>query len=60
MMRERIGSIPIVENRRLVGIITRSDVMGAFLGLIASAGAPGNAKPAPRTRSKSTRSKTKK
>lgn len=59
MMRERIGSIPIVENRRLVGIITRSDVMGAFLGLIAIAGAPGNAKPAPRARSKSTRPKTK-
>jgi len=55
MMRERIGSIPIVENRRLVGIITRSDVLGAFLGLVASAGAPRNAKPVPRSRSKSTR-----
>src|SRR3990172_3445888 len=47
MMRERIGSIPIVENRRLVGIITRSDVLGSFLGLIASAGGPAlNAKSA--------------
>jgi CBS domain-containing protein len=60
MMRERIGSIPIVENRRLAGIITRSDVLGAFLGLIASAGAPSsNAKPARGSRVKSARSKSK-
>ena len=60
MMRERIGSIPIVENRRLVGIITRSDVLGAFLGLIASAGGPAlNAKSARGSRVKSTRPKSK-
>ena len=33
MRRERIGAIPIVIGERLVGIITRSDVLDAFLAL---------------------------
>lgn len=58
MLSERVGAIPIVEKERLVGIIARSDVLGAFLGLIASiGGAPDNIKPARRSRSKPTRSR---
>src|SRR5262245_61808995 len=30
MRRERIGAVPIVEANRLVGIVTRSDVLDAF------------------------------
>jgi acetoin utilization protein AcuB len=33
MRRERIGAIPIVDGTRLVGIITRSDVLDAFVEL---------------------------
>ncbi|MFN8545833.1 MAG: CBS domain-containing protein [Candidatus Binatia bacterium] len=33
MRRERIGSVPIVEDDQLVGILTRSDVLAAFVGL---------------------------
>jgi len=33
MLRERVGSVPIVENKRLVGIITRSDLLHAFVGI---------------------------
>jgi acetoin utilization protein AcuB len=59
MLSERIGAIPIVEKGRRVGIIARSDVLGAFLGLIASvSGALDNAKPAGRSRSKPTRAKS--
>ena len=36
MRRERVGAIPIVERDRLVGIVTRSDVLDAF---VQSAGA---------------------
>ncbi|HEY8514097.1 MAG TPA: CBS domain-containing protein [Candidatus Binatia bacterium] len=36
MRRERFGAVPIVENGRLVGIVTRSDVLDAFLGLASS------------------------
>jgi acetoin utilization protein AcuB len=31
MRRERIGSVPIVEDHALVGIITRSDILKAFV-----------------------------
>ena len=33
MRTERIGAIPIVENDQLVGIVTRSDILDAFLTL---------------------------
>ena len=29
--RERFGALPVVENNRLVGILTRSDLLDAFL-----------------------------
>lgn len=32
MRRERIGAVPIVERDALVGIVTRSDVLDAFIG----------------------------
>jgi len=35
MRRERIGALPVVEKRRLAGIITRSDVLDAYLALAA-------------------------
>jgi acetoin utilization protein AcuB len=31
MRRERLGSLPIVEGDSLVGIVTRSDVLDAFI-----------------------------
>jgi acetoin utilization protein AcuB len=33
MRRERLGALPIVERDRLVGLITRSDVLDAFVEL---------------------------
>jgi len=33
MRRERIGAVPIVEGDMLVGILTRSDVLDAFIAL---------------------------
>ncbi len=33
MRRERIGAIPVVDGERLVGIVTRSDVLDAFVAL---------------------------
>ncbi|MCK6556178.1 CBS domain-containing protein [Candidatus Binatia bacterium] len=34
MRRERIGAIPVVDNGRLVGIVTRSDILDAFTALV--------------------------
>ena len=31
LRRERIGAVPVVEDNRLVGIVTRSDLLEAFL-----------------------------
>ena len=31
MRRERIGAVPVVEGERLAGIVTRSDVLSAFV-----------------------------
>jgi acetoin utilization protein AcuB len=36
MRRERIGAIPVVEGNRLVGILTRSDILDAFMALARS------------------------
>ncbi|GIW40448.1 MAG: hypothetical protein KatS3mg076_1025 [Candidatus Binatia bacterium] len=36
MRKERIGAIPIVEKQKLVGIVTRSDVLDAFVELAPS------------------------
>jgi CBS domain-containing protein len=33
MRRERTGGIPVVDRKKLVGIITRSDVLKAFIAL---------------------------
>lgn len=33
MRRERIGAVPIVEGQHLVGILTRSDILNAFVAL---------------------------
>jgi CBS domain-containing protein len=33
MRKERFGSVPVVEEGRLVGILTRSDVLAAFISL---------------------------
>ncbi len=37
MRRERVGAIPIVDGGKLVGILTRSDVLDAFVELSQSA-----------------------
>jgi acetoin utilization protein AcuB len=33
MRRERVGALPIVDGGRLVGILTRSDLLGALIAL---------------------------
>ncbi len=33
MRRERVGAVPIVEGKRLVGILTRSDLLEALIAL---------------------------
>ncbi len=38
MRRERVGAIPVIDGNRLVGLITRSDVLDAFVALEASRG----------------------
>ena len=39
MRQERIGAIPIVDGGRLMGILSRSDVLDAFVE-VSSAAAP--------------------
>jgi acetoin utilization protein AcuB len=36
MRRERIGAVPIVEGKRVVGVLARSDVLDAFVALAES------------------------
>ena len=38
MRRERIGALPIVEKGRLCGILTRSDILKAFVAMSGKAG----------------------
>lgn len=56
MRRERIGALPVLEGRALRGIITRSDVLRAFLELAAAQRKAGGkraaARPQPRGRAK--------
>jgi acetoin utilization protein AcuB len=40
MRRERIGAIPIVEGERVIGILTRSDLLDAFVALADRTAAP--------------------
>lgn len=40
MRRERVGAVPIVDGKRLVGILTRSDLLGALVALGALAESP--------------------
>jgi acetoin utilization protein AcuB len=42
MRQERVGAVPVVEGKRLVGILARSDVLEAF---VAAVGGSGPAKP---------------
>lgn len=47
MRRERIGALPIVHDGHLVGILTRSDVLDAFVGLAQRMEAAERRAPAP-------------
>ncbi len=40
MRRERFGAIPVVDHNRVVGILTRSDVLDAFMCLALGAEVP--------------------
>jgi len=40
MRRERVGAVPVVDGNRLVGLITRSDVLDAFVSLAEDTPAP--------------------
>lgn len=37
LLRHKIGGLPVVKNDTLVGIITTTDILGAFLGIIGRA-----------------------
>jgi acetoin utilization protein AcuB len=37
LLRHKIGSLPVVENEALVGIITTTDILVAFVGIIGKA-----------------------
>ena len=37
MLKHRIGELPIVADGKLVGIVTTSDLLGAFLRVVAGA-----------------------
>jgi acetoin utilization protein AcuB len=43
MRRERFGAIPVVERNRVIGILTRSDVLDAFMCLALGAETPPDA-----------------
>jgi acetoin utilization protein AcuB len=45
LRRERVGALPIVQGNRLVGILTRSDVLDAFIGLAELAASEPRAEP---------------
>lgn len=49
MRRQRIGALPVLEGRALRGIITRSDVLRAFLHLAAEQRKAQSLRAAPRT-----------
>jgi acetoin utilization protein AcuB len=41
MRRERIGALPVVENGGLIGILTRSDLLTAFIDILRRSEVPG-------------------
>ncbi len=45
MRKERIGALPVVDGQKLVGIIARSDVLDAFVSMLASEALPQEASP---------------
>ena len=36
MRQERIGALPVLEGQKLVGIVARSDILDAFVAMLAS------------------------
>ena len=38
MRQKRIGALPVVDKRRLVGIIARSDILDAFVSIVTKKG----------------------
>lgn len=47
MRRERIGALPVVEGRALRGIVTRADILRAFIELASNRCPPAKRAPAP-------------
>jgi acetoin utilization protein AcuB len=39
MRRERVGSLPVLRDERLVGILTRTDLLGALVALVTAGSA---------------------